>query len=268
MKINIRLIAIVAFAMALTACTKWENPAPEEAANLTPTHTIAELKAMYKGAPLEIKDDSMIIGGKVISSDKSGNFYRSFYIQDETCGIEIKIGKTGLYNDYKEGQTIYVKPKYLCLGAYGGMVQLGAVSAEERYETAYIDTQALINRTVFKGALGEKVTPMEITSKSQIVVSNLGKLVTLKDAVYKGGDYGLTTWATKEDKDKGIEAASGNQNFTIDGKEVVVRSSGYADFADSPCPPVGTVCDVTGVLTVYNSTYQLVILDLGGVVCK
>lgn len=257
--------AFVLIASAVS-CQKWENPEPYTPAEMTVTKTIAEFKAMYKGTPLTITSDNIVIGGRVVSSDKEGNFYRSFYIQDETGGIEIKIGKTGLYNDYKEGQMVYVNPKYLCLGAYGGMVQLGAVSVEAKYETAYMDVQALINRTVFRGALGDKVLPLEITDASALKDSNLGKLVTLKNVTYTGGDNGLTTWAIREDSANNIEAASGNQNFTLGSKKVVVRTSGYAKFASEPCPTKGSKCDLTAVLTKYNTTYQLVLIDLTGVV--
>lgn len=259
------LMASIAVVTLFTACQQWETPEPDAPVAMEATMTIQEFKRLYTGTPLEITDESIVIAGVVNSSDAAGNFYRSFYIQDETGGIELKIGKTGLYNDYPEGMRIYVKPKYLCLGAYGGMVQLGGISTEERYETSYIDAQALINRTIFKGEVGEPLQPEELTTAAQVSDAILGKLVTLKGAKYTGGDNGLKTWAVAEDAEQGIEAASGNQNFDFNGKKIVVRSSGYANFATQPVPETGAVCDLTGVMTKYNSTYQLVLIDLSGV---
>src|SRR5574344_353142 len=260
-------IFLIGFILLVTAvsCNKWGEPEPYTPAQMTPTMTIAQFKALYQGTPLEITDENIVISGTVISSDRAGNFYRSFYIQDQTGGIEIKIGKTGLYNDYKRGMTIYVKPKYLCLGAYGGMVQLGAVSSEERYETSYIDVQELINRSVFRGEIGEEAAPLEITSASGLSVSNLGKLVKLMNVEYTGGDKGLTTWAIKADSSQGIEAASGNQNFKLGTRKVVVRTSGYSNFASLPCPAIGSKCNITAVLTQFNTTYQLILIDVTGV---
>lgn len=259
------LIPLVMLSALMTACQDWEAPEPDGAAMLEPNMTIQEFKRLYAGSPVEITNDTLVITGIVNSSDASGNFYRSFYIQDETGGIEIKIGKTGLYNDYPEGMRIFIKPKYLCLGAYGGMVQLGAVSTEERYETSYIDAQALIDRTIFKGGVDAPCDPLVITQASEINDNVLGVLVTLQQARYTGGDDGLMTWAVAEDAENGIEAASGNQNFDLGGKKVVVRSSGYADFATAPVPAVGSLCNLTGIMTKYNSTYQLVLIDLNGV---
>ena len=75
-----------------------------------------------------------VIKGRVSTTDRPGNFYKSLYIEDGTAGIELKIGKNGLYNDYQQGQTVYVKLGGLSLGMYGykdgnyggqGMVQIG-----------------------------------------------------------------------------------------------------------------------------------------------
>lgn len=43
-------------------------------------------------------EKNIVIGGQVVSEDRSGNVYKSIYIQDATGGIELKIGKNALYN--------------------------------------------------------------------------------------------------------------------------------------------------------------------------
>ena len=127
--------------------------------------TIKDLKAKYKGGPLSISGN-VWIKGKVISSDVTGNVYRELYIQDDTGGIDVKIGKTSLYSEYALGQTIYVYCEDLTLGAYNGMPQLG-VGADEtttnEYETSYIDLQFIIDQHVFKGEYGTPVPATEVT---------------------------------------------------------------------------------------------------------
>ena len=88
---------------------------------------ISEVKQMYinnGNKPYDITK-SCVIKGQIITSDQTGNIYKSFYIQDATGGIEIKIGKSGLYNDYKVGQWIYVDCTDLTVGSYEGMLQIG-----------------------------------------------------------------------------------------------------------------------------------------------
>ncbi|MDD3033116.1 MAG: DUF5689 domain-containing protein [Bacteroidales bacterium] len=257
-------ILIAALVLFSASCTKTFNE-PDEfvPVNMEPTHTIAQLKAMRIGGSTEVLEN-VIVSGKVVSSDAEGNFYRSFFIQDETGGIEIKVGKTNLQSYYKEGQTIVVKARHLTLGSYGGMVSLGERSLESRYENGYIDTDLRINETIFRGITGPKVTPYEITNQSQITDSRLGTLVTLKNATLTRRN--MATWAQKASGN--IEAVYGEHTFQVGTKSVLVRTSGYAKFASEPAPSLNTVADVTGILTKYNSTYQLVLNSLDGVVVK
>lgn len=266
--------------------------------------TIQELKDMYEtGKPFMITED-IVIKGQVTTTDRDGNFYRSFYIQDETSGIEIKIGKTGLYNLYKQGQWIYVKCKGLALGAYGGMVQLGYEDLTGKYETAYIDVQVIIDNHIFRGVVGEPVTPAVITSGSDISSRKyLGQLVTVKglsygneifciiydkdgNSVYLSGEtHGVTTWAFSDDGfakylEKGFvtnpqnyepQYYSVSQYFKLDNVDLQVRTSGYAKFADSELADSGVTSanagkiSLTGIMTVYNDNLQFVLNNLDGV---
>ncbi len=264
MKKIYNIILIAALTLFSASCTKtFDEPDEFVPVNMEPTHTIAQLKAMRIGGSTEVSGN-VIVSGKVVSSDAEGNFYRTFFIQDETGGIEIKIGKTNLQSYYKEGQTIVVKARHLTLGSYGGMVSLGERSLESKYENGYIDTDLRINETIFRGSLGPKVTPLEITDQSQITDSRLGTLVTLKNA--KLIKRNMATWAQKASGT--VEAVYGEHTFQIGTKSVLVRTSGYAKFASEPAPSLNTIADVTGILTKYNTTYQLVLNSLDGVVVK
>lgn len=346
-------ISILAALAALVSCEEWEpvftsrydEPADYAPAQMTANTSIASLSAMYSiGKPVKIQGD-VVIGGRVSSSDAAGNFYRSFYIQDETGGIEVKIGKTSLYSDYKEGQMIYVDMNGLVLGMYGyksgnyggnGMVQIGLEDKSGEYETSYMDIQPVIDAHVFRGGAKdlEPVEPDVISSPSQLpstsaILSNcpyLGKLVTIKGMSYAGriftlaylddrqdkkassnrlflsdDDWGVTTWAMSktnfvrhlekgdwdsarignandqnygtvadpENKEKLIANASSatvSQYFTLGDREVIVRTSGYARFADTEIPSEvlsgAKTVDITGVLTLYQGDIQLVVRRL------
>ena len=222
---------------------KYRNPIEEDLYQMTPTHTIAQLVALYtpgsetavKLGPVKGKD--IIIAGRVNSSDQAGNFYKSLYIQDETGGIELKLGKNGLYNDYKPGQWIYVNCSGLYLGMYGwkarnttynnggnGMVQLGLDDPSGTYETSYLEETRFIEEHFFKGevvqdAPGVPVTPRVINSSStlpkwnntQADNVNVGRLVTLKGLSYASEVFALFYIDSNKDK-----KASSNRVFLAD----------------------------------------------------
>ena len=186
---------------------KYDNPAPYEKVEMEPTHTIAQLADMYvTGKPWTI-DEDIVIEGVVSTTDRPGNFYKSFYIQDETGGMEIKIGKNGLYNDYKPGQTVYVNCNGLTLGMYGyksgnyggnGMVQIGYADPTGEYETSYLEVPLIIETHIMRGEIGEELVP-EVISESDLPGKNasledcpyLGKLVTLKNLKYADQTFTL-----------------------------------------------------------------------------
>ena len=166
--------------------------------------SIQDLCKTYTTKSPRAMTGNYIIEGKVISTDQPGNFYKSFYIQDETAGIEIKVGKNSLYSDYHEGQTIYIYCNDLWLGMYGydedkgqGMVQIGAEGIydyeknEYKYETTYLESPLMIDLHVFQGEMGDPVEPTVVTESqlpgkadNQSTNSNVGKLVTLKGLTY------------------------------------------------------------------------------------
>ena len=217
-----KLFCILAAAAALVSCrdewqpvftTKYDAPATYETVAMEPTMTLKELAAMYvHGNPITFGYESdVVVGGRISSSDQTGNFYKSFYIQDETGGMEVKIGKTSLYSDYKEGQMIYVKMAGLTLGEYGykdlknyddgpsggsGMVQIGyqyeyLPGTEPEYETSYLDATTIVNEHIYRGEIQEKVTPVvleeaDLPGRLSTLADNsaIGKLVTIKGLVY------------------------------------------------------------------------------------
>ena len=182
----------------------YDEPEVDIPVTMAPTHTIGELAAMYEiGNPWTI-DQNIVISGIVSTTDRYGNFYKSFYIQDDTGGMEIKLGKNGLYNDYLPGQRIYVSCRDLELGMYGyksgsgnGMVQIGFHDPSGSYETSYLESSLLIDTHVFKGEVEGEVEPVVVEADELPVSSDIqgedscpyiGKLVTIKNLWYSWYD--------------------------------------------------------------------------------
>ena len=254
--------------MLSTSCVKddFADPVPSgDTTTITKNTTIAELKGQFGFGVLEItKDlfpgrDSVIIEGYVISDDKAGNFYKSFYIQDETGGIEIKLGKTTIYNDYKRGQRVVVVCNGLFLGEYGGMKQLGSTySPNGITQIGGIETDYIINKHIFKkGKILVPRTPKVITALS---LSDVGTLVRINGVQFKDTlsllDNTALTYADSKaqlTRNRDLYKCGSTTAF------IALRTSGYAAFAGVPIPTGDG--SIVGLLSVYNGDYQLYIRD-------
>ena len=173
--------------------------------------TVAEVARRFKEARASgnIGDDDQFsvfgwtvtedlwLKGRVTTSDRSGNFYKSLYIQDspDGPGIEVKIGRNSLYNEYKLGQQICIKLNGLTVGEYGwkkgdnygeGMVQIGVDDESNTYATAYMEHQYIIDKHIFK------CDPNDIQIIKPRVVT-IDDLPAYKSYVYKG----KTKWNLK-----------------------------------------------------------------------
>lgn len=238
-----KLFMVFAAALAaLVSCEEWEpvytleydEPSSfvpvtlEQMQQMGTRISIAQLAAKYTPGrgPIAIEED-IFIAGKVSSSDKSGNIYKSFYIQDETGGIEIKAGRSSLYSDYHEGQTIYVLLKGMVVGMYGfksgnnggnGMVQVGLEDPTGEYETSYIEVPSLIDKYIYKGELGEPLKPVTITA-NELPSANgtvasckyLGELVHIEGLVYENKVFTLLYLNSNDNKKE-----SSNRIFVAD----------------------------------------------------
>ncbi len=249
----IKIISIFSISLIflLSACVKNDFTEPEKAVynpNIKATTTIQELKNLYTNE-LTLIDTNVIIKGTVIANDKSGNIYKSIFIQDSTAGIQISLDAYNLCNKYHTGDLIYVKCKGLYLGEYGGQIQLGADYEGSVGRIA----EPVIDDYLIKSDGGIPINPKTI-SLSAVNGSLVNELVQLKNVQFKrysvGDTYGDIV--LKEDKDIYVEDCSGNS--------MLVRTSGYADFA-SDIVPEGNG-NMTAVLTKYNSTYQLIIRNI------
>ena len=176
----------------------WFTPVTEqelkEKEGLETISTIADLKKLYDTKAVDITDN-IWIKGQVTSSDESGNLYSEMYIQDaQGNGIDLRIGKGSLHNEYPLGMWVYVKCRGLTLAAYKGQPQLGMEAdqtATNEYESSNISLQGIIDTHIFRGFIDKPVAPTKVTLND--ISTSLafgyqgklwGKLVTLTGLKY------------------------------------------------------------------------------------
>jgi Family of unknown function (DUF5689) len=254
--------ALLFIALGLFSCVKNEFDEPPVGdcnVNLTANTTIKALKAMRLsvGVPDAITED-IIIKGSVISDDRLGNFYKTLVIQDGSAGIEIKIDNAFLYQSYPVGREIYVRCKGLLLSDYFGVIQLiGSVAQQGNTLETFGLTEAQERLNIVRGCNNVPITPRVVTMtelNSASHVDLISTLIKMEDVQFTQCDA-ARPWAdvlTNSSLNRELENCS--------GAKVLVRSSGYADFA-AALTPTGKGA-LTAVFSVYSSDRQLYIRDL------
>jgi hypothetical protein len=252
-----RLIPILLAAALLASCAD-DFRGPDLTPELQePTLRIAGMQAMLTDESITFTED-YLIGGVVTASDESGNFYRSFIVDDLTGAVEVMAGLYDLHTLYPIGRVVYINLKGLMLAhTEGGLYQLGLPPAgSSGYAVDYISHSALLDRYVTRAGMNYEF-PIADLSIPQLTDAMIGRLVTIHGLSLRNG--GETTWATVEGRyPKDIRATD------VEGNWLYIYTSGYADFAGEVIPS-GTV-SISGILMKNGNRYRLKMRGLRDVV--
>ncbi len=240
----------------ISACVKHdfdEPPVTVDDPAITANTTIAELKTLHSSGAFEKITDDKIIVGVVIADDKSGNFYKTVVIQDNSGGIEVKINATDQYVKYPVGRRLFIKCNGLTLGDYNGVVQIGGGLFDNNGSTSLGGIeQALLDTYILPGKYDQFVTPKKLKI-TELTQSDISTLVEISDVEFTTADAGKTY-------SDAVGKTTQNRNIEDCDKNIVVmRTSGYASFAADVTPTgKGTL---TAVYSVFGATKQVYIRD-------
>lgn len=256
----------LATVLSFSSCVKDDFDAPEnnntDPSGIAANITIKDLKALYAdtilvdNATVQITDNH-IIAGVVVADDKSGNFYKSIIIQDATGGIAIRIDRSDFYTDYPTGRRVFVKCKGLFIGQYNKLIQMGGYIDETTNPPSVASIPSpLINTYFVKGQWGIEVAPTKV-SITDLNDNYQNMLIRLDSVEFQPADtnQAYANAALQQSVNRTLKDCNGNS--------IILRSSGYANFATSLTPSGnGTLI---AIYQVFGTTKQLYIRDLGDV---
>ncbi len=243
-------LPVLVLFISLNSCVE-ENfdqpPTDGSDPGLTVTTTIAELKAMHTMGSFETIGENLVIKGVVVADDASGNWYRSFVLQDETAGITILIDITESYFLYPAGREVYVKLKNLVIGDYNNLIQLGGYVASDGSLGEIVEVTDHLIKSVKRGVPAPKVMTI-----NQLSINDVSTLIQLDDVMF------LDTFSTYADA---INQNASNASLSdCSNNTVLVRTSGFADFAGTKVASGGGT--FVGVLSIFRDDFQFMIRDL------
>lgn len=233
---------------------------------LTANVTIGELKSKHLPGNIEEIDsltfdnvaagEEVIIKGTVVADDRSGNWFRSFVIQDETGGLEVLHTEADAYVFYAIGREVYIKCKSLVMSDDNNVIQLGGYIYEENGGQRMGTIINPFERIVPGLDVGEP--DPKVTTINALNFADINTLIQLEDVQFTGQDA-EQTYADAV----GLRTLNRDME-NCDGSEITVRSSGFSTFANE-LTPRGKVT-IKAIYSVFGTTKQLFIREVTDVV--
>lgn len=176
-----RAVYILLIAATFAGCR--DLPVPEfPAATELPNVNIDGLRSYYPaGATDVVISPDIVFAGRVVSSDRAGNFYNTFLIDDGTGAVEIMAGMTDLHATYHPGQRVVVRARGLAIGWRDGVMQIGLPPEPgNRYATGYFYHPAVMRAYVSAEHDVEPIAPIE-TTLGELHPDMCGRLVRIAE---------------------------------------------------------------------------------------
>lgn len=232
--------------------------------NLLATGTevsMAELKQMYLTEPdpgdnaAVLIETNIYVKGYVSSSDKTGNFFKEFFIQDSpsnpTIAIKVILNEVDTYNQFNFGREVYVSLKDLYVGEErieNGVITIGGGTETDQYGTTVTSLGTIqTNSHVFRSTITEEIVPLNLTF-SQINASHVGLFVQVDNAEFADNLIGKRYFDPFQDFDtkRTLQSCEGFSYSTFQ-----LETSSFASFRDELLPVKNG-----SIAAVVNKTYD------------
>ena len=170
---------LIASLLLLSGCYDNHNEPLAEPFATQANAKIEILRQLCAGGCYNIVSD-MVCVGRVTSSDKSGNFYRSIFIEDETGAVEIKLGTYNIEAQYPIGLMVAVRLKGCAIMLKENILQVGL--PPQSYDTAprEFEAQEVIDRHIVRSNSVKVVTPL-LRTITQLDTSLCGRFVRIEN---------------------------------------------------------------------------------------
>ena len=195
--------------------------------------SISDLKDMFTGSPITL-DSNYSINGNITCEETNGNFYKEAYIQDLSGAIKLKLDASGgLYI----GDSVRVSLNGVTMSEYGDLIQLDNISVDEQ---------------IVKIATDRFVTPYTTSINNLNIEDDQSRLIKLDSVEFQSINV---TYADA------VNLATGERYLNdCNGNSILVRTSGYANFADDTV--ASGKGSIIGIFTRYGATKQFIIRDI------
>jgi hypothetical protein len=255
-------IVFIGIALTFGSCAKEEFDVPKLTCtqpDFKVNRTVEEVRAVTNSIVAQYTYDD-IIEAYVVSSDASGNFFKTISFQTlatattQVIGFSVPVDASNTYIDFRLGNKVYIKMKdqYIDIN-YGGM-RIGSIYVNTYNEGGVgrispNDYKKVLNASCTM--VSEELLVRKLSIPDLLQDANINTLVELSDVQFTSDAIGRHYYEESND-------VGGATNWSLTdrlGNQVLFRTSSFADFADKIVPDGSG--KVRGVLTKFGSDYQL-----------
>ncbi|MBK0369757.1 DUF5689 domain-containing protein [Flavobacterium agrisoli] len=227
--------------------------------DLVVTKTVSDIQNQSSATAKEYLFDD-VIQAYVVSSDESGNFFKTIHLQtlpserEPVRGFSVGVDASNTYVNYRVGNKVYVKLQDQFTDIYFGGLRIGSLYVNSYGEAAVgrvaqNDIKKVLNASCVTVTEENLVRKFSIESVAND--ANLNTLVEIDEVQFE--DLALGRHFYEELNDVG--GATNWKLLDKTGNHLIFRTSSYARFAGAIVPEgSGTV---RGVLTKFGADYQL-----------
>ncbi|MGO3182871.1 MAG: DUF5689 domain-containing protein [Aequorivita sp.] len=264
--------SLIFLVMLFTSCVHDdEYSVPEinvEEPNVDVNTNITAVKSIYRGYEpkiIEAGDGSnraLYLEAYVVSSDETGNFYKSLVIQDTpenpTAGIAISTEATNLYTKYEPGRKIYFRVDGLYIGEYAALPSIGILDGDEIGRMNIEDFDSRILRSMENVEIIPRLVEVAEVNDRNTNADFLNTLVRFENIQFPDGLAGVAHYGNPSNT-----YSVNRQLEDCDEETITLRTSGFSDFKGLLLPEGNG--SLIAVLSRFNNDTQLFIRDIDDV---
>jgi len=272
-KITTLLSIVIALGFGLNSCVKdtdYETPKinceePQIPANqLTTIGTVIdEWNAANSGGSPSVYEfpavdaTPLYLTGYVVSSDKTGNYYKELYIQDDPANpqhaLKLMIDMRSLFTKYDLGRKLYVKLNGMGINKSHGEMVIGELDGSNLINIR----ENVAKKHIKRSCQPEELMPKVLASVNDITTDMIGMYVQLNHMQFKLSEIGKTFVDPNDSYDSHHKMVSCD-----DDAELTLETSTFASFKDHLLPDKSG--SVTGIITrdYHDDFYVLKVNDI------
>ena len=234
---------LIVVAMVLGGCyNRHDEPSAPEFTTQA-SCKIAQLRELCSEGCTVVTEERVCVG-RITSSDLEGNFYRSIIVEDESGGVEVKVGGYNLATPYPVGLMVALHLNGSALMIENGVVQMGLPPQSYDSSPRELALQAVIDQHIVRSNSVVGLTPhlCDIPSLEEALC---GRFVRIE-----GLHYAPLTNEEEVERGEYLRFVDSNENA------IFLYISSYAEFAEMEIP--------TSEVTIQGILYhQPVGMDIG-----